>query len=92
MPEIIFDTHGNARCIYSDDAADLLRDVGHIRIARASHVEPDENGKWGADLRQCRGPKLGPFDTRSEALAAEIKWLLDNDVPLPSFDTRKENA
>ncbi len=45
------------------------------RIARASLVEPDGDGRWHADLRPCRGPVLGPFARRSEALAAEGAWL-----------------
>ena len=44
-------------------------------IARASHVEPDPDGRWQADLRPVGGPVLGPFDRRSEALAAELAWL-----------------
>ena len=40
-------------------------------ITRASHVEPDAEGRWLADLTPVAGPVLGPFDLRSEALAAE---------------------
>ena len=31
------------------------------RIRRASHVEPDEAGRWWADLSPVGGPRLGPF-------------------------------
>jgi hypothetical protein len=37
--------------------------------------EPDENGRWWADLSPVAGPKLGPFTKRSEALHAEVEWL-----------------
>jgi hypothetical protein len=47
-------------------------------ISRASHVEPGQQGRWWADLSPIRGPSLGPFTQRSEALAAEHTWLETN--------------
>ena len=41
----------------------------------ACHVEPEEQGRWLADLSPVNGPVLGPFDHRSEALQAEHDWL-----------------
>ena len=38
---------------------------------RASHVEPDADGRWWADLSPVAGPRLGPFEVRSAALDAE---------------------
>lgn len=52
-----------------------LADIGRFRVARASWVEPDPNGKWWVDLDNSRGPILGPFSTRAEALRAEVAWL-----------------
>ncbi len=49
--------------------------LGSLTITRASHVEPDGQGRWWADLAPVRGPRLGPFVWRSEALAAEAAWL-----------------
>jgi hypothetical protein len=46
-----------------------------LQITRASHVEPDSDGKWCADMGPSVGPVLGPFVTRREALAAEREWL-----------------
>jgi hypothetical protein len=46
-----------------------------MSIQRASHVEPDEQGQWWADLAPVHGPKLGPFAVRSAALDAERCWL-----------------
>jgi hypothetical protein len=51
-----------------------LAALGVMRIERASHVEPDAEGRWWAEV--IDGPKLGPFALRSEALAAEVAWLL----------------
>jgi hypothetical protein len=45
--------------------------------AKASHVEPDVQGSWWADLAPTGGPKLGPFLRRSDALDAERQWLED---------------
>lgn len=64
---------GSLRCIYSE-AVDL-RQVGSPKIKRASHVEPDAEGNWHADLSPVDGPTLGPFANRSDALRAEAEWL-----------------
>lgn len=64
---------GSVTCIY-DEAFDL-RTLGRLTIKRASHVEPDINGRWWADMAPSGGPCLGPFGARSEALAAERSWL-----------------
>ena len=66
---------GAIRCLYSE-AIDLTH-LGRPAIGRASHVEPDEEGRWHADLAPVGGPKLGPFACRSQALAAEEAWLED---------------
>lgn len=71
--ELVVDKLGNAHCIYSDEFN--LAGLGKIHIARASHVEPDSQGHWWADLAPVNGPKLGPFRRRSEALEAEVAWL-----------------
>ena len=73
---------GTARAIYSE-TIDLAA-LGRPTIARASHVEPDRDGRWHADLRPMLGPVLGPFDRRSEALEAEVAWLEANWLTPPS--------
>ena len=64
---------GTVRAIYQE-AIDLGV-LGRPTIARASHVEPGQDGRWRADLTPVGGPVLGPFDRRSEALEAETAWL-----------------
>jgi hypothetical protein len=71
--ELVITPSGQMRCLY-DEALDLTA-LGILQIARASHVEPDERGWWWADLAPVQGPKLGPYRQRSEALAAERRWL-----------------
>lgn len=71
--QLIVDPHGNVHAIYGE-AIDLAA-LGELTIRRASHVEPDEQGRWYADLRPVNGPVVGPFVCRSEALAAETSWL-----------------
>jgi len=39
--------------------------------------------KWWADLAPVVGPVLGPFETREEALRAELEWLHANGLPFP---------
>lgn len=64
---------GEVRCLYAE-AIDL-RALGRVCVTRASHVEPDEEGRWWADLAPVAGPKLGPYERRTAALQAEISWL-----------------
>jgi hypothetical protein len=72
--ELLVDADGVARCIY--DEALNLREIGTLQITRASHVEPDAEGYWWADMGPSGGPGLGPFRSRSEALGAERGWLM----------------
>ena len=74
--QLIIDSGGTVRCVY-DEAIDL-NTLGHLRITRGSRVEPDDRGRWSADLGPVGGPTLGPFPLRSEALAAERRWLNDH--------------
>ena len=67
------------RCIY-DEALDL-REIGKLQITRASHVEPDEEGNWWADMGPVDGPVLGPYGSRSDALQAERGWLAGHPLP-----------
>jgi hypothetical protein len=74
MPmHLVIDLRGSVRCVYAE-AIDLSL-LGDLTIRRASHVEPDERGKWRADLSPVGGPLLGPFDRRGDALATEEEWL-----------------
>ena len=74
MMDLVIDPAGQVRCLYGE-ALDLAR-LGDVSIWRASHVEPDDQGRWWADLTPTGGPMLGPYNTRSLALAAEVDWLL----------------
>jgi hypothetical protein len=71
--ELVIDAGGSIRCIY-DETLDM-REIGKLQITRASHVEPDAEGYWWADMGPVDGPMLGPSGSRSEALAAERRWL-----------------
>ena len=82
--QIIIHPGGTARCVY-DELIDVAR-LGHVDIRRASHVEPDDNGKWLADLSPNCGPVLGPFAMRSDALSAELTWLEQNWLPVHEAD------
>lgn len=64
---------GTVRAIYQEDLD--LAVLGRPTIRRASHVEPDQEGRWRADLTPVGGPVLGPYDRRGEALEAEREWL-----------------
>ena len=74
--ELIILPCGTAKCIYDETLP--LTQLGKVSITRASHVEPNSAGNWIADLSPVGGPKLGPFERRTEALAAEIDWLRQN--------------
>jgi hypothetical protein len=71
--ELFIDPGGNIRCIYGEVIN--LAELGQLSIRRGSHVEPDKHGQWLCDLSPVAGPTLGPFASRSAALAAETAWL-----------------
>tara|TARA_R110002072_G_scaffold191909_1_gene348623 strand:+ start:2097 stop:2342 length:246 start_codon:yes stop_codon:yes gene_type:complete len=73
---LLIQPDGIVRCVY-DETVDL-GSLGPLTIRRASHVEPDADGRWLADLSPIGGPRLGPFDLRSAAVDAEQKWLVAN--------------
>jgi hypothetical protein len=72
---------GSVRCLYGESIG--LATLGRLAIERASQVEPDGEGAWWADLAPVRGPRLGPYDLRSDALAAETAWLTANVLESP---------
>jgi hypothetical protein len=74
--QLIVYPNGKLCCLYSE-TIDLAQ-LGELQVRRGSHVEPDEHGRWTADLAPCRGPILGPFLKRSDALAAEERWLMQH--------------
>ena len=74
--ELIIERSGDLRCVYAETID--LHSLGRQNISRASHVEPDFAGRWIADLTPVYGPMLGPFDKRTDALAAEVQWLRDH--------------
>jgi hypothetical protein len=71
--ELVVSPSGQVRCLYAE--AINLSALGDLTIRRAGHVEPDEAGRWWADLAPLGGPRLGPFGRRSEALRAEAGWI-----------------
>ena len=79
--QLLIEPCGDVRCLYSE-AIDL-NTFGPPSIRRGSHVEPNEGGQWVADMNPVSGPALGPYSTRSEALAAEVEWLEANWLVSP---------
>lgn len=82
MPELVLKIapDGEVTSLYSDQLD--LRELGQVRIARASHVEPTAKGcHWVVDLRPSGGGVYAvdeagqEFTTRAEALAFERRWL-----------------
>jgi hypothetical protein len=62
---------GVIECLYGE--AIPLPALGRPRIARASQIEPDHQGRWWVQI--AGGPSFGPFPTRSAALCQEVRWL-----------------
>jgi hypothetical protein len=91
--KLFFRPTGQVEGLYSE-AIDA-RAIGRVTSSRASHVEPDPNNNWIADLSPVGGPVLGPFAKRSEALAAESGWLdqwLADGKPTPCSARAATNA
>ena len=74
--QLVVNQVGEAKCVYAESLP--VHSLGSVSISRASHVEPDLDGYWTADLTPMNGPILGPFSDRSLALQAETIWLHDN--------------
>ena len=79
--DLFVDSAGDIRCIYGEELD--LRELGKLQITRASHVEPDRDGFWWADMGPVDGPVLGPFKSRTEALGAERGWLVTLPAHVP---------
>ena len=79
---LVVEPGGQVRCLYNEGVD--LASLGVLSIRRASHVEPDGEGAWWADLAPSGGPRLGPFPRRSLALAAEGAWLEQNWLGPPT--------
>lgn len=71
MMDLVVAPNGTVTAIYAETID--LQSLGRPTITRASHVEPDTDGRWLAHI--IDGPVLGPFTKRSDALAAEVEWL-----------------
>jgi hypothetical protein len=84
--ELIVSPCGTITCVYGELLG--LSELGQLSIRRVSTVEPDERGRWWADLSPVKGPRLGPFSLRSSALEAERHWVdrhvLTSDSPAVS--------
>ncbi len=77
--QIVITPQGEIRSLYIE--ALPLTVLGSLKIIRGSHVEPTHDGRWTADLSPVDGPVLGPFELRSQALAAEAAWLEAHWLP-----------
>lgn len=71
--QLVITPGGAVRCIYSEEID--LAVLGSPTITRASHVEPDDQRHWWADMSPVAGPRIGPYPHRSQALDAERQWL-----------------
>ena len=71
--ELVINSTGDIRCVYGEEVN--LSELGRLSIQRGSHVEPNADGQWTADMSPVQGPQLGPFDCRTQALEAEVAWL-----------------
>lgn len=72
MLKLLIEPDGEITAIYSDVLAPLISE-GRAAIERASHVEPDDSGRWLATMND--GRVLGPFRLRQTALDAEVDYL-----------------
>ena len=81
--QLVIAPDGSVRTIYCEQIE--LATLGCLDIRRGSHVEPDERGRWYADLSPVAGPVLGPFNRRSDALDTERRWLEANWLIPPRF-------
>ena len=82
--KLIVQPGGRIVTVYSEEID--YGTLGKPTVRRVSHVEPDADGQWYADMSPVNGPQLGPYAKRSEALDAELSWLnlmLNEGEPIP---------
>lgn len=61
-----------------------LSQCSHARLVAENYqITEEAKNKWFADMTPVRGPVLGPYDMRQEALDAEVAWLLEHNIPVP---------
>jgi hypothetical protein len=80
--ELVVDAGSGVRCVYGEELD--LREFGKLQITRASHVEPDADGFWWADMAPVDGPVLWPFMNQTEVLQVERGWLVGHTVETAS--------
>jgi len=80
--QLLITPTATVRCLY-DETIDLAV-FGSLTIHSVSQVEPDDQGRWWADLYPVNGPRLGPFAHRSQALRAEVAWLEQHRLSPPA--------
>jgi hypothetical protein len=76
--DLVVGCDGGVKCIDGEELE--LREIGKLQITRASHVEPDRDGFWWADMGPVEGPVLGPFRSRTPALQAERRCLTERTL------------
>lgn len=70
--KIVIQSNGTISYIWSDDID--LSELGDVQVSRASHVEfNNKSKKWEAHT--VGGTFIGAFKKRSDAIAAEVKYL-----------------
>ena len=72
--ELVISTQSIVTALHGEEID--LASLGQLTIRRASHVEPDETGRWWVDLSPISGPSMGPFARRSLAVQAEQQWII----------------
>lgn len=79
---------GNANMIARASHVDASHNLARARLCelRDRGVTPKPTD-WWADMSPVRGPLLGPFVTRTQALEAETAYLYANNIPLPEEAT-----
>jgi len=86
------DVVSTKRCSHVDTWNDLSKYAqcvlyAHSRVPEGAYAPVDPHcawlNKWWADMTPVRGPVLGPFEERQDALDAEIEYLYEHHLPEP---------
>ena len=67
-------SHVDPTAELTEDARIWLLDKNEEMNDHLASASPN-NSCWWADMLPMNGPVLGPFVTRSDALAAEVAWI-----------------
>jgi hypothetical protein len=75
---ITVDENNITTFVHDDELMSTFGQEGESLTVRATLCEPQSNGRWAIDLGPSGGPIVFGFESKRDALFAEVQWLEQN--------------